>query len=125
MLLFYSLIFITGSSQEASFALRDKDTVFIAQRNPVVDLVLEAEIKVPDSSKRNTVDALLRYQADGSKIVLRYNDRSGGFEVLSYDKGNLLTDYDLLMAITRECDNLKISFQKERWYKWDIALNGY
>ena len=124
---FYLLIcvYLTGSAQNTTYYLGNEDTVFIAQPKPVADLVFEAEIKFPSNSDRKCFDAVLRYQADGSCIVLRYNDRSNGFKVLSYNRGNLITNYDSLMAITREHEDSEVNVQKDRWYKLQIALNGY
>jgi len=101
-----------------------EDSAFIAKTKPVADFVLEAEIKVPSSSARKCFGAILRTQTDGSSIILRYYDRSSLFEVLSYDQGKHLTEYDVLMAITKEHQG-KIAFQKNRWYKLKIAVCGY
>jgi len=124
---FYLLIciYLAGSAQKAMHYMGNEDSVFIARTKPVSDLVMEAEIKVPSSSATRCVDAILRYQPDGSSIALRYNDRSNGFKVLSYNKGNLITNYDSLMAITREHEDREIDFQKDKWHKLKIVVKGY
>ena len=109
-------IYLTASAEITSDYIGNDDVVFVARANNITNLVLEAEIKVPSSSVTKCFDTVLRYQTDGSSIVLCYNDGSHGFAVKNYDKGNLITNYDSMMAITREYEDRIINFQKDNWY---------
>ncbi|MBN2375014.1 MAG: hypothetical protein JXD22_01335 [Sedimentisphaerales bacterium] len=62
------------------------DGAYLADIKPVADAIIEAEIRTVESG-RMCFGLILRAQKDNSGLALRYYDRSGSLELLSYKNG--------------------------------------
>lgn len=90
------------------------DTARLAPLSATVDAMIEARLRVGDSS-RQTFGLLLRAGADGSALMLRYYDRFQALHLLAYEGGHA----KYTGHVSR-----KMSFRKGDWYRMKAAVAG-
>ncbi len=101
----------SASDRALTSTSKVENTARLVKMPPTTDVVIQAEVRLAGSGRRN-VGLVLRAQDDRTCLVVRYYDRHDTLEVLRYDKGRVKQI---------PCGVGRLRIRPGRWYRFKAA----